>query len=215
LFKGLTAGLAEAIRESLTLKLRMKLGPKADNIIKDLFKSYEEGKLDEDAVKAIFQRHGANLSREEVNEVLRDAVREARKNLPPRTKYGPGSGRKIITRWDDHLASFPEGDALGRPYPGKRIPGAQQDTHAHHIVMKGKDYPGVAESQLILEKYDIDWYSGRENLIWAPNVGHTQDYAWEVYLALKRADETLGTRPAIEQTLREMGQKFIDRHTGR
>ncbi|WP_236695744.1 hypothetical protein, partial [Pseudomonas syringae group genomosp. 3] len=62
-----------------------------------------------------------------------------------------------------------------------------------------------------LEKHDIDWYKGKENLIWAPNKGHTKPNARKVYEDLERADAGgLGTRSEVVSALRKMGQHFAD-----
>jgi hypothetical protein len=114
-------------------------------------------------------------------------------------------------------------DALGVKNPPKRMPGATADTHAHHIVMKGHDdyvkvingtpVKVVEESKKILEKYDIDWLYGQENLAWAPKTGHSIEYAADVWKALDEADRIHGTREEIVKALQQSAEKFIKKHT--
>src|SRR5260370_34222474 len=85
-------------------------------------------------------------------------------------------------------------------------------THAHHIVMReglgGTGRQAVTESQKLLEMYRIDPFYGKENLIWAPNIGHTDKYASAVRDALKQADRQFGTRQAIVDALKDVGKQF-------
>ena len=85
--------------------------------------------------------------------------------------------------------------------------------HAHHILFrKGngrKQKALVREGQEILLKYDIDPVFGPENLVWARNripKQHAGQALEEVLIALRHADNTIGTREAIVEALREMGQ---------
>jgi hypothetical protein len=60
------------------------------------------------------------------------------------------------------------------------------------------------ESRQILREVDIDPEWGLENLIWAPNIRHTQE-------ALERVHEVLtryrGNRPAVVGALRGLGYR--------
>jgi len=83
--------------------------------------------------------------------------------------------------------------------------------HGHHIVFK-EGRPGpvrdvLGESKAILEKHGVDWYTGRENLIWAPNRGHSLANAEAVRDALKAADS--GGRDAVIDALRNAGRTIF------
>jgi len=65
-------------------------------------------------------------------------------------------------------------------------------------------------SQQILLKYGIDPFYGRENLIWAPNWGHADQYAMDVWSALQKADKDVGTMEAIVKTLQKLGKDYVD-----
>ncbi len=88
-----------------------------------------------------------------------------------------------------------------------------QNAHAHHIVFKegsGKQKEWVLKSKAILEKHNIDWLKGKENLVWAPNIEglHTEEIAKMVYKALADADKTKPpkTKKAVIKALRKMGR---------
>ncbi|MCL9807527.1 AHH domain-containing protein [Flavobacterium amniphilum] len=84
--------------------------------------------------------------------------------------------------------------------------------HANHIVFKNghaNQQAILAESKGILEKHGIDWLKGRENLVWAPNKHHSKEAAQKVLDALKEADKK-GTKEAIVEALRTMGEKFAN-----
>ena len=94
---------------------------------------------------------------------------------------------------------------------GPKPPG-MPNPHAHHIVFKkGKpsQQADLAISKGILEKHGIDWYKGKENLVWAPNKNHSDAAARTVREALQEADKK-GTRKAVEETLEDLGKKFAN-----
>jgi hypothetical protein len=66
-------------------------------------------------------------------------------------------------------------------------------------------------AQRILEKWDIDWYKGKENLVWAPNEGHTEIYRKVVRKMLEDAD-ALGRAKVID-TLKDLARKFTNERT--
>jgi hypothetical protein len=123
-----------------------------------------------------------------------------------------GSNSSSSVNWSDHLDSLGT-DALGGSRPTSPFPGTDYTTHAHHIVMRNgigeAAREAVQESQAILRRYNIDPYLGRENLAWAPNWGHPDQYALDVLAALRRADQNVGTRQAIINTLRRMARDYI------
>ncbi|ODB43557.1 Rhs family protein [Pseudoalteromonas sp. BMB] len=86
--------------------------------------------------------------------------------------------------------------------------------HAHHSVFKkgrGKkmrEY--LDESKDILEKYDIDWYRGPENLGWAPNKNHSTKAAKAVRDYLKEADKVGATKHDIVKALEEIKKHFAN-----
>ena len=59
--------------------------------------------------------------------------------------------------------------------------------HGHHIVMK--NHPDAAPARKILEEYDIDVYTSPDNLMLAPNRGHSEEYALHVNELLRQAVE--------------------------
>ena len=92
-----------------------------------------------------------------------------------------------------------------------------ENAHAHHIVFKegsGKQKEWVLKSKAILEKHEIDWLKGPENLVWAPNIEglHTEEMAKKVYGALQEAHDLEGTPEAVTEALRKMG-KLAANHT--
>jgi hypothetical protein len=103
-------------------------------------------------------------------------------------------------KWGKYLKSL-----IGPP------PKWMKNAHAHHIVFKegrGVMKKYVNESKKILEKHDIDWLKGVENLVWAPNKNHSTKAAKAVRNALKEADK-LGKNEVVK-TLKELGEKFAD-----
>ena len=93
-----------------------------------------------------------------------------------------------VPDWAVHLKGIKDGDAWGKNLP-KIINGIAE--HAHHIVQKGLNNPDSKAAQRILEKWDIDWYMGRENLVWAVSRGfgnHTDAYRKVVRKLLEDAD---------------------------
>ncbi len=137
-----------------------------------------------------------------------DHVSEATSTVD-QVSEAPGAGRKFGPKagesepnWGSHLRSIKGDPPLDMERP-----------HAHHTVFKsgiGSQKPWLEQSKDILEKYNIDWYKGRENLDWAPNVKgvHTTENAKIVYEELKAADETFGTKQAIIDTLKDLQQRF-------
>ena len=95
---------------------------------------------------------------------------------------------------------------------GTKSPPGMQNPHAHHIVFKkghANQQAILKESKAILEKHNIDWLKGKENLTWAPNKNHSKKAAQRVLDALREADKK-GTKEAIVDALDEMGKKFAN-----
>ncbi|EHA1124192.1 Rhs family protein [Vibrio navarrensis] len=80
--------------------------------------------------------------------------------------------------------------------------------YAHHTVFKkgrGKQMRVyLDESKDILEKYDIDWYRGPENLGWARNKNHSTEAAKAVRDELVKADVEVGKKEAVLDVLETM-----------
>jgi len=81
--------------------------------------------------------------------------------------------------------------------------------HAHHIVMKGEGNFAKqnAEAREILWRNGINPFKGTENLVWAPNWKHSQEYADLVLRKLKQADGR--GRVAVVDALSEIAKLFI------
>ncbi|WP_299009180.1 RHS repeat-associated core domain-containing protein [uncultured Shewanella sp.] len=118
-------------------------------------------------------------------------------------KFGPKEGE-----------SEPSWGNLLRKLGGGEPPAGMNNPHAHHIVFKkgrGKKMKAYLEdSKRILEKYDIDWYKGKENFVWAPNKNHSTDAARVVNEALRKADAKIGTKKSITDALSKLGKHFAD-----
>ncbi|WIG80094.1 AHH domain-containing protein [Photobacterium damselae] len=117
-------------------------------------------------------------------------------------KYGPNQNNPTPDiKWRELLKS----------YEGVGPPESMINPHAHHIVFKkgrGVKMKGyLDESKKILEKYDIDWYKGRENLIWAPNKNHSTIAAKYVRDVLIQADKT-NSKEEVVLALRNAGDLF-------
>jgi hypothetical protein len=112
-------------------------------------------------------------------------------------------------------------DALGASYPGKRMPNATHDTHAHHILPKeglgAEGKAAAAEGQALLQRNGIDPFYGKENLAWAPNHGHPDKYVVDAVNRLKKVEERMilrgksavETRAAISAELQNIARDFI------
>lgn len=79
-------------------------------------------------------------------------------------------------------------DALGD------APAGMSNPHLHHIVMEGAfahwrsaNRRLVTRSRAILRRHGID-LQGTRNVMWAPNEGHSVEYAREVHRVLAAAD---------------------------
>src|SRR5262249_29780600 len=113
-------------------------------------------------------------------------------------------------KWGMKLSSFGH-DVLkarfGQPLPnngpvlGKIYPGTKYRTHAHHIVMRNGPAGAAAaldESKKILAGFGLkDPDNSSWNLVWAPNRGHTVDYAINVLNALKKAKNAEEAKAAL------------------
>jgi RHS repeat-associated protein len=90
-------------------------------------------------------------------------------------------------------------DALGD------APAGMSNPHLHHIVMEGAfthwrsaNRRLVTRSRAILRRHGID-LQGTRNVMWAPNEGHSVEYAREVHRVLAAADSR-GTE-AVQRAL--------------
>ncbi len=110
-------------------------------------------------------------------------------------------------------------DALNATYMGRTWQNTNYLTHAHHIVMRhgpknadAEAAAAVAESHTILGVFGIDLDS-KENLVWAPNRGHSVDYAKNVRTVLKTtvddANNPVVTRGRFIEILAGLGDQFI------
>jgi Protein of unknown function (DUF1557). len=82
--------------------------------------------------------------------------------------------------------------------------------HAHHIVFKkgrGAMVKYLNRSKAILEKHNINWLKGKENLVWAPNKNHSTKVAKYVCESIEKADK-LGGKEAVTKELKRLGEHF-------
>lgn len=103
----------------------------------------------------------------------------------------------------------PKWGPLTERYHGP-APAGMIKPHGHHIVFKEgnrRARAALQESKQILERNGIDWYTGPENLIWAPNRAHTAANAQRVLDALRAADGQ--GRQAVVDALRGAGRSVF------
>lgn len=90
-----------------------------------------------------------------------------------------------------------------------------KNPHAHHILevngRPGEHRALIREGQDILRSYDIDPLQGGENLVWAPNKGHTLSAAKDLVDELKNAKQVGLSRNQIVKILKEHGQRAARR----
>ncbi|MFC3150957.1 RHS repeat-associated core domain-containing protein [Litoribrevibacter euphylliae] len=116
-----------------------------------------------------------------------------------------------IKQFGAHLEKLGK-DVLGYSKP---VAGQMDSPHAHHIVFKGNFFhrpamrAALLRSRAVMEKHELNWYSGKENLVWAPNVKgqHTTANAQKVADILETADEVGGKR-AVEKALKRIGKEM-------
>jgi hypothetical protein len=91
-------------------------------------------------------------------------------------------------------------------------PAGMLNAHAHHILPKkgiGAAQQALVEAgQKILFKYHIDLVYGLENLTWASLIKgqHVEVNVQQVVDALQAADETVGSKQAVIDALKQMGK---------
>lgn len=87
--------------------------------------------------------------------------------------------------------------------------------HAHHIVFQeARTAIGKLASKharRILEEYDIDWYRGVENFVWAPYEGHTDRNIIMLAKKLFELKKAGASRLEIVQELQRVGKRFADK----
>lgn len=88
-------------------------------------------------------------------------------------------------------------------------PAGMKNPHRHHILevngRAGSHRTIIREGQDILRRYDIDPLQGVENLVWAPNKGHTQSAAGALVADLRAAEAAGASRSRIVTILRLHG----------
>ena len=94
-------------------------------------------------------------------------------------------------------------------------PEGMKNPHRHHIL-EANGRPGehraiVREGQDILRSYDIDPLQGVENLVWAPNKGHTIAPAQNLVDDLRTAQQFGLSRDEIVEILKDHGQRAAQR----
>ena len=78
-------------------------------------------------------------------------------------------------------------------------------------MKKGNPSPKVQKhvkaSQKILRDAGIDVRTGKENLVWAPNEGHSEAYAKKVHDELKKGQD-LGGKQGVKDALDSIGKRI-------
>ncbi len=149
-----------------------------------------------DAVESSILRHQRKLEKRKNGDF------QTRKNLrnieQGRSKYSPETtGRSSPGHWGEYIEEI---FGVAKPL---------EDTHGHHIVFKSQ-FPKITNlSKAILEKFEIDWFKGPENLVHAPNRNHSIKAAEAVQKALLDANQ-VGTRDAVVKALQKMGREFAE-----
>lgn len=156
------------------------------------------------------ERVAANTGADAANAGRRAA---ARNNPPIRNDSGlPRTPATAEARraYDKAHGTEPPWGKVTEGYHGPK-PDDMVRPHGHHIVYKhGRGATQrriLAESKEILERNGIDWYTGGDNLIWAPNRAHTTANAQAVLDALKAADGQ--GRQAVIDALRNAGRNIF------
>jgi hypothetical protein len=94
-------------------------------------------------------------------------------------------------------------------------PAGMKNAHRHHILevngRAGEHRTLVREGQDILRSYNIDPLQGPENLVWAPNKGHTATAARNLVEELRTLKQVGADRDLIVDTLRRHGQQAARR----
>ncbi|MFK3873763.1 hypothetical protein [Pseudoalteromonas rhizosphaerae] len=118
-------------------------------------------------------------------------------------KFGPMEG-EIEPSWGNLLRKH----GAGEP------PESMINPHAHHSIFKKgrgkKMIEYLDESKDIVEKYDIDWYKGPENLGWAPNKNHSTKAAKAVRDYLVKVEQNSPSRESIIKALQEIKEHFAN-----
>lgn len=187
-----------------------------------------EGKLD--APAAGHSRHtNATGTRDRLTTVSQNLA-DVADNLP--AKLGKQLSNELQPQnWTSFLSKRYGGlDAEGRTlaqaealaatakqsYAGTPYENADWPMHAHHIVMRNGPEgcaAEVANTHALLRRYDVDPYYSKENLIWAPNRGHTAQMGIDTYNEILAAVNQGGTDAQIRQRvvnkLKEIGDAYL------
>ncbi|MBG9990680.1 AHH domain-containing protein [Pseudoalteromonas sp. NZS37] len=118
-------------------------------------------------------------------------------------KFGPVEGE-----------TEPGWGKLLRKYGAGEPPESMQNPHAHHSIFKKgrgkKMIEYLDESKDIVERYDIDWYKGPENLGWAPNKNHSTKAAKAVRDYLVKVEQNSPSKESIIKALQEIKKHFAN-----
>lgn len=131
-------------------------------------------------------------------------------STPPRpTPETPGQHQARVEAGD---ATEPNWHKLTTNHHGPP-PRDMDAAHGHHIVFKkgvgARQQAELAKAKEILERHGINWYTGSENLIWAPNVAGQHTIA-NVREVLKRLQEADGQgNDAVVEALRRAGRELF------
>lgn len=170
-------------------------------------------------------RHKKREDRDGVDEVDRyDGDGSDGSGTPPRTPNNPNNGSdgdspplpspasQHQARVEAGNASEPDWHRVTTGHHGPPPPDMDA-AHGHHIVFKKgvgrRQQEVLAEAKAILDKHGINWYTGSENLIWAPNVAGQHTIA-NVREVLKRLQEADGQgSEAVAEALRLAGRELF------
>ena len=141
--------------------------------------------------------------------VYNQAVADVVKGGPPLAAIDPKLADSSYP-WAKYYRTLPGASTTPAQFT---VNGNTYNGHTHHIAIeRGNEYqhPFALRAQAVLRSYQIDPYFSKENLVWAPNYGHTNVYAEYVAKKLEQDKGKGFTRAEIIETLKVIAEHFTD-----